>query len=459
MELTGENPTRISTAGHLPAWSPDGKSVVYCDDHFSDPGDRRGSSSRLHIIDLTSGMQRTLQTGDAVQPNWSPHGYRIAYWGIAGGERDLWTVGFDGVPPVPVTHESALDWDPVWSPSGHEVYFLSDRGGSMNVWRVPIDERTGRTLHDPEPVTTPALYVKHLNWSAGGRRFAYSQAQHRTNLFSVEFDPARGETIGAPVLTGEPTLNITNFSFSPDASRIVYDTIGEAQEDIWISKLDGSDRRRLTPGTSKNRSPSWSPDGGEIVFFSDRSGQYNEWLIHSDGSGLRQLTAYRRMLAPTWINGGRNIIAAREPGGLALLDAHASSPVTDPPNLPGFDGAQDTYYYFLEPPTNGLLLGFEITLSGDELVTYSLSAGKLERLGILGRRPVWLPGRQTNRFLFFREDSCYLYDLETKHEQRLFSVWPNQMYMLRLAPGGHRIYFTQVIRDADIWMGQMAGVR
>src|SRR6202042_1309164 len=66
MELTGENPTRISATGHLPAWSPDGKSVVYCDDHINDPGDRRGSSSRLHVIDLTSdltsGVQRTLPT-------------------------------------------------------------------------------------------------------------------------------------------------------------------------------------------------------------------------------------------------------------------------------------------------------------------------------------------------------------------------------------------------------------
>jgi len=29
MESTGENPTRISFQGHLPAWSPDGKSIVY----------------------------------------------------------------------------------------------------------------------------------------------------------------------------------------------------------------------------------------------------------------------------------------------------------------------------------------------------------------------------------------------------------------------------------------------
>ena len=96
------------------------------------------------MIDLASGAQRDLATGDAMQPNWSPHGYRIAYWGVTrGGQRDIWTVAAAGGAPVKVTDDLALDWNPVWSPNGEELYFLSDRGGSMNAWRVKIDEPTG----------------------------------------------------------------------------------------------------------------------------------------------------------------------------------------------------------------------------------------------------------------------------------------------------------------------------
>ena len=87
--------------------------------------------------------------GDAVQPSWSPHGHRIAYWGMAGesAQRDLWTIDPDAVDPtktvVRVNDDAAVDWNPVWSPDGKHLYFGGDADGTLNLWRVPIDERSG----------------------------------------------------------------------------------------------------------------------------------------------------------------------------------------------------------------------------------------------------------------------------------------------------------------------------
>src|SRR5262249_10988486 len=146
MGATGESVRRLADFGHNPAWSPDGKQIVFGAAEAQDSPDRYGSDSQLWVVNASNGEKRQLtkpnSLPDAVQPNWSPHGHRIAYWASHGGQRDIWTVSADGADPVAVTQDLALDWSPVWSPDGNYLYFASDRGGSMNLWRVRIDERS-----------------------------------------------------------------------------------------------------------------------------------------------------------------------------------------------------------------------------------------------------------------------------------------------------------------------------
>ncbi len=456
MEATGENPRRVAARGHLPAWSPDGKSIVYCDDTFLMPNDRGAPGSRLHIIDLATNTPRELKTGDAVQPNWSPHGQRIAYWGIGGdGNREIYTVAASGGAPVQVTHDPAVDWNPVWAPSGRELYFISDRGGTMNLWRVRIDERTGRTGGKPEPVTTPAVYVRFLSWSADGARFLYSQAQNRISLSSVEFDKTRLETVGKPVPAGG-NYNIGNFSLSPDQTKIVHDTVGDIHEDLWIVNVDGTGRHKLTSDSFRNRLPRWSPKGDEILYISTRTGKFQEWLIHPDGSGLRQLTATSGTVnTGVWIDGGRRIVASLFGSGLALLSPEAPVPITEPAVLPGLEPLSGFSYAFVSQPENGLLLGHIAGNGENPIVLYSLAEKKLTRLGVRGSRPAWIPGSNNRYFVFFRDNACFLYDRQQKREKRLFSTGHNEMYFLQLNAAGTRIYFTETIRNADLWMGEM----
>src|SRR6185369_6534299 len=245
------------------------------------------------------------------------------------------------------------------------------------------------------------------------------------------------------------------FSLSPDASMIVFDTIGEPHEDLWISNLNGSGRRRLLTG-GLNRSPVWSPNGEEIAFFSNRGGFYDQWLIHPDGSGLQQLTAVtaagRQMQSSVWVEGGGRLLANRQAGGPSFLNPHPAAPTADPPNLPGFDRPGSLFYLF-SPPSNGALIG-HIEEATNVLGRYSIADGKLERLATEGSRPLWIPdsGRY---FIFKRGEGCFLYDLTTRREKLLFSVAPNSIYHLGFDAGGTRIFFTLAIHDADLWMGQM----
>ena len=80
---------------------------------------------------------------------------------------------------------------------------------------------------------------------------------------------------------------------SPDGSRVVYITRhGESDDrrsfEIETSKLDGSDRRRLTENRVWERRPAWSPDGGQVAFSSDDDFRYDNIIVMaSDGSDKR----------------------------------------------------------------------------------------------------------------------------------------------------------------------------
>jgi len=141
MGATGENVRRLTDVGFAPAWSPDGSEVA-CAEDYGAPLSRYILPSKLWAVHVTSGEKRLITEGDAVQPSWSPHGHRIAYWGLPkrGGQRDIWTIPSQGGEAVPVTGGPALDWSPVWSPDGKFLYFLSNRGGTAGLWRVAIDE-------------------------------------------------------------------------------------------------------------------------------------------------------------------------------------------------------------------------------------------------------------------------------------------------------------------------------
>ena len=167
MGATGEAVRRLSDVGYNPSWSPDGRFIVCAQETIEQPASRYSNASALWVIDVSTGERRQVTAGDAVQPSWSPHGHRIAYWAAdATGQRDLWTMPAQGGAPVAVTNDRFVDWSPIWSPDGRYLFFSSDRGGSMNLRRVPVDEATGLAKGDPEPVTTPSSNSALITMSA-----------------------------------------------------------------------------------------------------------------------------------------------------------------------------------------------------------------------------------------------------------------------------------------------------
>jgi len=73
---------------------------------------------------------------------------------------------------------------------------------------------------------------------------------------------------------------------SPDGRTIAFDLIGR----IWIVPRAGGAATALTEPLDESRQPTWSPDGSRIAFQSYRDGTWHIWSIARDGTDPRQHT-------------------------------------------------------------------------------------------------------------------------------------------------------------------------
>jgi len=305
MGSTGESVRRVTTAGHDPAWSPDGKSIAYATEGVLDPSSRT-STSVLWTADAATGRAAQIFAGDAVQPAWSPDGQRIAFWANNKGQRDLWVIPATGGSPVAVTSDAATDWSPEWSPDGRWLYFSSDRSGQMNVWRVAM-AANGTASGTPQPVTRSLAGVGYARLASDGSRMSLMAYSRSYELSVAAFDPTTGR-VGSGASIRSSSLGWC--SPSPTADWLACTARG-AQEDIVLMRADGSETMRLMDDVPKDRNPTWAPDGNRVAFMSTRTGSWELWSARRDGSDLRQMTDFKsNVYEAVWSSDGKRAITS-----------------------------------------------------------------------------------------------------------------------------------------------------
>lgn len=470
MGATGESARRICDRGWNPAWSPDGAEIVFATAPIFDSPYDRPTPSELWAVSVADGRTRRIAAADAVQPAWSPHGQRVAFWGLAtgGARRDLWTVPATGGAPVPVTEDDAVDWSPAWSPDGRYLYFSSDRGGSMNLWRIGIDEESGRVLGEPERVTTPAAFAHDATFARSGRRLAYVSSSIEQELQRVRFDPVSAQVVGAPEPVARDLPRLEFPDVSPDGKWIVY-TQAEPQEDLLLSRLDGSERRSLTDDVHRDRRPRFSPDGSRIAFYSNRGGNYEVWTVARDGSGLRQLTRdpqRRNARYPLWSPDGSRLLYSH-PGISGWIVAVDGPPGGAPlRELPPFPTRGKSFVPLDWADDGHSIAGMLVSPAGERsgVAVYDLDRNGYATVLDFGTWPEWLPdsrrlvfqgpavrGRTGDRD-YPRGEGLFVVDRLTHRFRELLAMPEVTLGTPALSPDGAWLIFVRTEAKADIWM-------
>jgi Tol biopolymer transport system component/serine/threonine protein kinase len=467
MGATGESVRRLTDFGYSPSWSPDGKKLVIATEGVIDIM-ARSTTSQLWIIDVETGGKKLLFKGDAVHPQWSPNGNRIAFWGLSGegGQRDISSISATGGEPTKMTTNPAVDWNPTWSPDGKFVYFASDRGGSMNVWRLPVDEKSGQPAGEAKPVTSPSLWSGFLSISKDGKNFTYTSLERRSNIEKLAFDPEREIITGPslPITAGSKVYDFPNVS--PDGQWVTFRSIGK-QEDIYVCRTDGKEFRKLTDDSFRDRGPSWTPDGKRIVFYSDRGGRYQFWSINVDGSALQQLTQLsgRSLWFPKYSPDGSRLIGFNE-SDTALFDVNQPLPWTKGTPLPHPD-EKIVFQASSWSPDGKQLAGSGVLRadmssapSSGGVLVYSLESKKYMflkniipemRQSVVRDIIIWM--NDGKRLLAINGGRIYIINVHANTSRLLYDS-PG-LYWLSLSKDNRWIYVSHQADEGDVWLATL----
>jgi Tol biopolymer transport system component len=186
------------------------------------------------------------------QGSLSPDGTQLAY---SGADGNLHVMDISTKQSTFLT-ENTFDLRPLWSPDGTQIAFSRLTGQGYNVFVMAADGNNVRALTD----TTDGILA--AGWTPDGRKVLAVTVQGSVQLLDV--------TGGAPqTLAFIQQSGDTDVSISPDGQWIAYvDKVpGRMNPGIFISRLDGSDRRLLVQlDTWSVGIPRWSPDGDWLAF-------------------------------------------------------------------------------------------------------------------------------------------------------------------------------------------------
>ena len=276
-------------AVHSPAFSPDGRFIAYV------AGDLFGESvlniapSSIVVVAASGGAGRRLT--DVIHSNrspaWSADGRSVLYLSNVNGASDL--------------HQQRLtrDGEPVGAPLrlttglGAATIAMSGDGSALvysivrrrsQIWSAPISSGDATSASEIALVTREAQAVEGLDLSRDGKWLVYdSDRSGNQDIYKMSVDgrdPVR--------LTSHPAPDFVP-QWSPDGAEIAYYSVRTGNRDVRVMSADGRNDRAVTDDPADELYPAWSPDGRELVV---------QRIRGEGGSG--QLVVFRRDSAQLW---------------------------------------------------------------------------------------------------------------------------------------------------------------
>jgi Tol biopolymer transport system component len=242
-------------AAEAPAWSRDGRKLAFIGGRNRPNETHVLVEDELYVARADGSRAKRLTAGRTHEsaPAWSPDGKRLVFVRSVGtrNRSALWTIGANGRGLRRLT-SGAIDIQPSWSRRGQIAFVRIDpRTFRSAIWFVRPDGRGLRRLRTGlENVTRPV-------WSPVASRLLLTDGK---TLMAVNGDGGKRRTITKLAADSRGIRVDPEPAWSPDGRQVVFKESrprARGRVDLWIVNADGTHRRRLTSSPGIDSDPHW----------------------------------------------------------------------------------------------------------------------------------------------------------------------------------------------------------
>jgi len=176
-----------------------------------------------------------------------------------------------------------------------KIYYVKIAGGNKEIWAMDYD---GANQHAITQLGTVSLSPRV---SPDNTRIAFSSLGRegfQIRLYSLLLNRA----------VNFPSVGGTNLSpaWSPNGKDIAYSSSRSGDPEIWIADANGGPARRVTSFRGPDVSPVYNPrTGSQIAWISGRTGLPQLYIMDSDGSAVQRMTDGGYATSPSWSPNGQ----------------------------------------------------------------------------------------------------------------------------------------------------------
>jgi dipeptidyl aminopeptidase/acylaminoacyl peptidase len=303
-----------------PQVSPDGTRIAYTRRSMDIRADR--SRSAIWVYDLRDDTHVPLFSGakSYSSPSWSPDGSRIAYVASEeGGGSQIYVRWMEGGETARLTDTIESPSSLSWSPDGRQIAFTLFENATPNPIATLPSPPEGATWNTPAKVIDTAFY------RADGAGF-YDQGLSHLFVVSAEGGTPRQVTRDDFDYSGTPSWSEDGRTLFVSSDRTEGWRDGQGQRDIFAVDAMSGDVRPVTSTPQNEFVPIVSPNGERIAYarMTDRKSWHTPvelWTSRLDGSDARRVAAGldRTISNFDWASDSRSLYLAYDDRGATKL--------------------------------------------------------------------------------------------------------------------------------------------